>query len=90
VIIYKYPLQLTSDQYLDMPQGSSILSIQIQRGAPTLWALVDDTVPRLSTKRIRMTGTGHELPHGLANNLRFISTVQLDELVWHFFEDDNQ
>jgi hypothetical protein len=84
--IWKFPLQVTNDQILQMPHGAEILCVQVQgdNNAPCLWAIVEDTkftYPRT----IHMYGTGHKLA---SHPGRFISTFQMDggRLVFHVFE----
>ncbi len=82
--IYKYTLELVPEQQVRMPFGSSILTVQIQKDIPCLWALVNPkmhTVPRT----IYIRGTGHEFN---AEAFKYINTFQqLDGgLIWHVFE----
>lgn len=84
--IYKYELNVTDCQALDLPTGAKILTVQMQRNICCLWALVDETAPYLEARHIRIYGTGHpvsELPGA------YISTVMLNdgELVFHAFEE---
>lgn len=82
--IYKYPLQVTDCQVIEMPIGSRILAIQMQRGVPCLWATVDPEEEKKEKRFIRVVGTGHELSEYIA----YIGTYQMADgaLVWHVFE----
>lgn len=84
--IWKYELQGTDLQVVEMPLGARLLTVQVQDAQPCLWALVDptaDTGPR----RIRIFGTGHPIAPSPAS-LRFIATFQLHGvLVFHAFEE---
>jgi hypothetical protein len=39
--IYKYQLETTGVQEIEMPQGAIILSLQTQNEVPCIWALVN-------------------------------------------------
>ena len=74
--IWKYKLETTDTQYIEMPVNAKILSVQVQDGEPCLWCLVDDDnylVPR----EIEIIGTGYSI----ANNFKgiYIGTYQLFE-----------
>ncbi len=83
--IHKYPLTLTDEQSLSMPQGARPLSVQVQRGVPCLWAIVDPSED-IRPIRVRMVGTGHPMEED-GINWRFVGTIQLHDgaLVFHFF-----
>jgi hypothetical protein len=83
--IWKFPLEVEPRQTIDLPRGAQVLTVQVQRGQPCLWALVDETreiVPRT----IVTVPTGSETNLGL---LEYIETYQLDggALVFHVFEE---
>lgn len=77
--VWKYDVESGS---VSMPLGAEILSVQMQRGVITLWALVDPTAP-VVTRSFVVVGTGHDLPDG---NLMYRGTVQAGTFVWHVFE----
>ena len=39
--IFKYPVPIEDHFILELPKNAKILAVQIQRGAPQLWAMVD-------------------------------------------------
>jgi len=84
--IWKYPLEVTDVQDLLMPEGSEILSVQVQLATACIWAMGDEHNLRVP-RRIRIYGTGHPMqgPFG-----RFIGTFQIhhadSHLVFHVFE----
>jgi hypothetical protein len=84
--VWKYPLSVDDEQFIEMPANAHILCVQTQRGRPCLWALVDPT-NQPETRKILIAGTGHvrEELWGLVN---YIGTFQLDygQLVFHVFE----
>lgn len=88
--IWKYPLALADEQSIEMPEGATVLSVQAQNGAVTLWAEVRPYHP-LKARRFRIYGTGHPIDR---NNLKYIGTVQMPSsfmeqlpFVWHIFEE---
>ena len=83
--IWKYQLEICDEQYLQIPSGAKILTVQIQQETVQLWACVDlDLTPVL--RQIRIHGTGHNVPNH--DKLKYISTFQLQDgnLVFHVFE----
>lgn len=58
--IWKFPLKTIDQQFIEMPVGAEILSIQSQNNYPCLWALVDRNAKRENIS-IEIYGTGH--PH---------------------------
>ena len=83
--IWKYELDITDSQTLEMPINADILTVQIQRETAQLWALVN---PELSKENryIQIYGTGHNVTEDL--DLKYISTIQLQsgDLIFHIFE----
>ena len=83
--IWKYPLSLEPMQLVSLPLGSEILTIQLQRGVPTLWVKVDPDKINYSM-RIFCEGTDFRFDH----YSRYIATVQLDDgTVWHYFVEQD-
>lgn len=83
--IWKFPIETTDYQSVSMPEGSTILTVQLQGDTPTLWALVDPNAP-MHPVRIRTFGTGHPVGH---YDLVYIGTYQVlgGNFVFHVFED---
>lgn len=79
--IFKYPFETADEVWIDMPADAEILTIQIQRGVPCVWALV---VPgeELETRYFKIYGTGSEIYEGG----KYIATYQTGSFVWHVFE----
>lgn len=79
--IWKFPL-LKND--IEMPLGAEILTVQLQGGCPTLWAIVrPDSTPIIRHFRIVMTG-GENYNEGD----KYIGTTQAHGIVLHIFETD--
>ena len=85
--IWKFPIEITDVQPVNMPQGAEILSAQMQGGQLCLWALVDSE--KLTTERvIEVFGTGNPIHVDMGVGRKFIATAQTAQmpLVWHVFE----
>lgn len=78
--IYKYKIDITRVQSIEMPDAPKPLCFQVQDGEPTLWAEVD-TDKSATFQRFFLIGTGHDFP---AHQIKYIGTIQKDGLVWHF------
>lgn len=79
--VWKFPIQ--PGRGVEMPVGAEIISMQTQKGVPTLWAIVDPA-NSLEKVNIHVAGTGHNLPDNIE---RFIGTFQIDDgaFVFHVF-----
>jgi len=83
--IWKVELAISDRQVIILPKGSTILTTQMQRGIPCLWAIVDPTELQ-EERHICVIGTGHEIED--SKILSYIGTCQqfYGELIWHIFE----
>jgi hypothetical protein len=84
--IYKYPLEITDAQAVQMPLGAKILSVHAQAvDRICLWAIVNESSTDRERREIEIFGTGHNMPSG---ERVFIGTVLTyrDMYVWHVFE----
>jgi len=84
--VYKYRLDVTDEQFIELPKGAEILSVAEQRDDVVLYVLIDTTVTETEPRTIYVHGTGHNV---FGENLRFIGTVKLYEgsLMFHVFEE---
>jgi len=84
-VIYKYPLEITDTQAVNMPHGAQLLSVQKQNGELCLWALVDTAQPT-APRQIVIVGTGNPIQ----NPGTYVDSVQMENewgvLVWHIFD----
>lgn len=85
--IWKFPLTEIGETSVMMPKFAEILCVQMQAGAPCLWAVVDPEQP-IQKRSLRIYGTGHPIIHEkYALPDRYIGTIQTrDGLVFHVFE----
>lgn len=83
--VYKYPLVPNDWISVSMPEGAEALCVQIQHGAPFLWARITVGNP-LVIRHFRIAGTGHDLDGNVG---RHVGSFQLagGDLVFHVFED---
>jgi hypothetical protein len=81
--IWKF--QLTS-QWVSIPVGAKILSAQLQRGVPTIWAIVDPTAERIQ-RQFNILSTGSEFTLEFLGGSSYIATFQdEDGIECHLFE----
>lgn len=87
-VVWKYPLNAVEHQYLELPKGADILTVQTQGEGPQLWALVnpDPDIPK-ETRHIHIMATGEQKPSYYWSGLSYIATFQIMSLVFHVFED---
>jgi len=85
--IWKYQLEATDIQILQIPSGGVILSCQIQKGKPCLWVMVEPELKK-TDRFIEIIGTGNPAHETLNVKRIFIDTIQIDggDLVFHIFE----
>lgn len=83
--IWKFPLAVAVENAITMPAGARVLSVQMQNGQPTLWAMVDPSAPP-TRRRFRLAGTGLECSD--CAGLDFLATLQDGPYVWHVFAVD--
>ena len=81
--IWKYALDLRDEQSPLIPRGAELLSVHMQDGTPTVWALVDPKAERVP-REIAIRGTGN--PALLPDAARFLGTVLDRAYVWHVFD----
>lgn len=80
--IWKFRLDITDVQAIEMPAGARILSLGLQLNSPTIWAVVNPYASR-GYRRFRVYGTGYPF---VSTAAQFIGTVQNGGLVWHVFD----
>jgi hypothetical protein len=85
--IFKYELltNFNGSQAIEMPQGAIVLTVQVQRNQPVLWAMVNPDAPKVR-RRFWMFPTGDD---GEMLGKDYVGTVQLDrgDFVIHVFTD---
>lgn len=73
--------------YIMMPIGAEILSVQTQNENPCIWALVEPDNGK-EERYFDVFGTGHEVYCDMGVDRKFIGTFQMQggSLVFHLFE----
>lgn len=85
--IWKYKLQVTDQQVLEMPACAEFLTVQLQINGgvwdAVLWVVVDPSMPNVPVE-IAIYGTGNPIPD---NPGRYIATFQSRSgaFAWHVF-----
>jgi hypothetical protein len=82
-MIYKFPVQPGVTKHV-LPADAVILTVQVQRGNPFIWVLMDPSAPGVEVT-LSTYGTGHPMPY---NPGKYVGTFQLEDLglVFHVFE----
>jgi hypothetical protein len=80
--IWKYELEITDTQIIEVPRAGVILSVANQNNKLCLWAMVEIDRP-LEKREIEIIGTGNPIE---MKDRHFIGTVLIDPFVWHVFE----
>lgn len=87
--IWKFPLKAGQAVDFTVPDFKMLgphfkpLSVQMQHGVPTLWALVNEDGSWTRRVRVALFGTGWNIPP--YGKLEYIGTVQDGGDVWHAF-----
>lgn len=80
--IWKWELQLTDQQTLQVPAWAQFLDVQMQGSVCCIWALCDEGASR-TDRTIALYGTGTPMPDSPGE---YIATFQVGEFVLHAFE----
>ena len=82
--IFKYKLNIEEIQFVAMPKGAKVLTVQTQKGYPCIWAIVDPQA-EIENKKICMRGTGHDASE--VKDMCYIGTFQRygGEMIFHVF-----
>lgn len=90
-IVYKYPLEVTDKQQINLPKGAEILTIQTQAGAPQMWVHVnsENADQAHELRSFETYGTGHPMKYlQMDKERRYIGTYQIEngQFIFHVFE----
>jgi DNA-directed RNA polymerase subunit RPC12/RpoP len=83
-VIYKYPLPIADEIGIRIPTGAQVLTVQMQKGNPCIWAIVETDAP-LITRHFCIRSTGYPFN---GKEGKYIGTFQSlnGDLVFHLFE----
>lgn len=84
--VWKYNFGIADEFAIEMPTVAKILQVELQRGYPCMWVLVDPDAPR-EQRKFRIIGTGRRHESSLFFKTH-IATFQMEQFVWHLFADD--
>jgi len=86
-VIYKYPIDPIPDQVLTVHGGIRFLDIAVQRGQVCIWVLKEKESDWPRDLRIRIIGTGHNIPDEILLEWHYWKTLHMLEgsLVLHVF-----
>jgi hypothetical protein len=80
--IYKYPLEITGEQKIQMPEGARLRHVGLDTtDTPCVWAEVETNNPTWPVT-IYLSGTGRPL-HNYARN--YVGSFVERSLVWHIY-----
>lgn len=82
-VIWKFTFPFKKEFELEMPEDAYILDVQLQNSIPALWAICN-TEARKEIRNFVLVGTGQEFN---LTGLNYIGTFQIEEFVWHLFEE---
>jgi len=90
-VIYKYPLELTDLQAINLTEGyfGRILDVQDQNGQLQCWVLqweIEGQKPKTRFE-IAIVGTGNTPPEDIVTEYGYLKTLQIADgrLIWHIF-----
>lgn len=88
--IWKFPLEVTDEQFIKMPKSSMAMTVQVQNDVPCLWAMIDKLDALYEPYHafcIKTVGTGHDFDFINDFNFTYLGTYQLFDgnFVGHVF-----
>ena len=86
-VIWKYPLLLTDEQTITMPQHAAPLYVDIQGDTLCLWAMVDPKAESVPQK-VHVYGTGNPIDAARSDEYHIGSVQHVlrgQPFVWHVF-----
>ena len=83
--VWKYPLEVTGAQEIELPYGAIFLSVMEQHNLPNLYALVNPYTTLMETWEIALRSTGQPIGEEVLRLAKFLGTVSTygGQLVWH-------
>ena len=88
--IWEYELKGNTEEVLNIPVSAEILDIQLQKGKPCIWMLVE-TENIKEDRFFEIFFTGEVIPYNNNITRKYIGTYQTksEDLVFHVFERIN-
>lgn len=84
--VFKYTLNVTAEQVLELPKGAELISAKEQFGNIVLYALVNPEVKIYDGYNILVLGTGYEVSEHI-EDYTFLNTVKImmGKFMFHIF-----
>lgn len=85
MIVWKFPVPPQGGPgffKIEMPKGAIPRKVAIHDGQVNLWMEVDKKAQKVQVE-FYAGWTGYDMPNG--QTLKFIDTIAIGELVWHFY-----
>jgi hypothetical protein len=82
--IFKYPIPVADEFFLQLSVFAEILTVQLQKSEPQIWVLIDPDDPKYERK-FHLYGTGMSIsndPHVYIGSFQMLQGA----LVYHLFE----
>lgn len=73
--IWKYTLEITDIQHVDLPEGAEVLHVDNQNESLCMWALVDPKAKPGPMRYFEIFGTGHPIKEDVGVSRKFLGTV---------------
>jgi len=90
--IWKFQLSTIDVQFINMPIGAEMLSLQIQNNIPCIWCLVDKS-KETEDIMFEIFGTGGSIHYDMGVERKYMGTYQNEmfgeSFTWHLFERIN-
>jgi hypothetical protein len=79
--VWRFPIQIIDEQFIEMPKVNRPLHVEVQSDVPCLWMLVEPESPRIKV-RVRVFRTGSP---GVRSTMDYIGTFQRNNFAYHVF-----
>ena len=85
--IFKYPLEITDRQEVNIKGLVKVLSVAEQKGNIILYAMVNEESNANYIVVVKIYGTGQEISPSVMDHFKFLGTVSHmgGDLMWHVF-----
>lgn len=84
-LVWKYPLELASEQTITVPILAKPLTAQMQDGVICIWLEIEfDLTERRRPRKVFIVGTGYA---EVQDNWHYAGSVQDGPSVWHVYVD---
>lgn len=90
--IYKYKLNKSGINQIQMPMDASVISVGLDpKDDICIWAIVD-TEKNMDTRTFFVAGTGWDITEELLefSEINYLGTVKQGSFMWHIFEGIKQ